>query len=502
MSVRICLALAIVALFAGSKTFANESPQTDAPAQMRCAPPVASLVIRNVTAIDFRGERPDMTENVSIFIADGRIVGILPQGEPDPATPEMVFDGTGLTVIPGLHDMHVHIWDQTELAANLMHGVTTVRNMSGMPFHLRLAEQLEAGALCGPHLLTAGPILNSKGPDSQIYHQIVETGEDAHAAVEQQHALGFRRLKVYSNLSAEAYHAAREEAHRLGMVVTGHVPEGGRSFDETGRPRFALNLAEVVGDGFETIEHVEAIAWHGLEGALDYAAARMLARQIATSKVPVTPTLIAHLNLVEVAQSGGAYAYRSGVETLPPLAQVVAAPSIARWASEQALPERKKHEFYIQFTRILDEEGVPIVAGSDAGIFTNVPGASLLDELELLAVALASPFKAIKAATATPAEILGHAGEAGCLAEGCAADLVLYRCNPLMDINCLRLPEAVIMRGKLFDADQLRGDTGLRALALDHDNERTFSNILEGFAAQGYPITPQQLGEALGGVAP
>lgn len=499
---RIWLALAMASLFNASQVFAAEGPPAAAPADRRCGASGAPLVIRNVTAIDFRGERPDVTENASLVIADGRIAAILPQGAPDPATPETVFDGSGLTVIPGLFDMHVHVWDQTELAANLMHGVTTVRNMSGMPFHLRLADQVEAGALCGPHLLTAGPILNSKGPDSQIYHQIVETAADARAAVRQQHAAGFRRLKVYSNLSAEAYGAAREEARRLGMAVTGHVPEGSRSFDESGRPHFALDLATVIADGFETIEHVEAIAWHGLEGALDHARARRLARQIAARKVPVTPTLIAHLNLVEVAQSGGAYAYRSGVETMPPLAQVVAAPSIARWAGEQALPERRKHEFYIQFTRILDEEGVPLVAGSDAGIFTNIPGASLVDELELLAGALASPFKAIKAATATPAEVLGRAGEAGCLAEGCAADLVLYRCNPLMDINCLRRPEAVIMRGRLFDADQLRGDKGLRALAIAHDNERTFTNILEGFAAQGNPITPQQLGEALQGTAP
>lgn len=78
---------------------------------------------------------------------------------------------------------------------------------------------METGEVCGPHLLTSGPILNSKGPDSQIYHQLVENGEYARAAVRQQYAAGFRRLKIYSNLSAEAYRAARDEARQLAMIL-------------------------------------------------------------------------------------------------------------------------------------------------------------------------------------------------------------------------------------------------------------------------------------------
>lgn len=499
---RIGFALVLVSLCGLSEAKAADHQAAFETGQVNCATPAPPLLVHNVTAIDFRGGSPAVSENVSLVLADGRIARILPQDHPLVQAPGEVIDGTGLTVIPGLHDMHVHLWDRTELAANLMHGVTTVRNMSGMPFHLRLGEQVEAGEVCGSHLVTSGPILNSKGADSQIYHQIVETGEDARAAVRQQYAAGFRRLKIYSNLSAEAYRAARDEARQLGMILTGHAPEGERHVDAEGRPQFTLDFVWAVTDGFETIEHVEAIAWHGLQGIRDHAKARALARRIAATNGTVTPTLVAHLALVEVAQSGGGYAYRSGVETMPPLAQIVASTSITRWAQAQAVPEREKHEFFKEFTRILDEEGVRLVAGSDAGIFTNIPGQSLLDELELLAGALESPFKAIKAATATPAEVLGRKDETGCLDEGCAADLVLYRCDPLMDVNCLRRPEAVILRGKLFDADQLRGERGLRALAVDHDNERTLTNIFEGFASQGNPITPEQLGEAIEGRLP
>ncbi|WP_341711438.1 hypothetical protein [Erythrobacter sp.] len=56
----------------------------------------------------------------------------------------------------------------------------------------------------------------------------------------------------------------------------------------------------------------------------------------------------------------------------------------------------------------------------------------------------------------------------------------------------------MIFRGHLIDAEGLRGQTGLALLANAHDNQRTFANVLEGFAAQGNPVTPEQLGAAIG----
>lgn len=137
---RISFALALVSFWSLSEAKAADQQAVFAIGQVSCATPAPPLLVYNVTAIDFRGERPAISENVSLVLADGRIAQILPQDHLLTQTPGDAIDGTGLTVIPGLHDMHVHLWDQTELAANLMHGVTTVRNMSGMPFHLRLSE--------------------------------------------------------------------------------------------------------------------------------------------------------------------------------------------------------------------------------------------------------------------------------------------------------------------------------------------------------------------------
>ena len=93
---------------------------------------------------------------------------------------------------------------------------------------------------------------------------------------------------------------------------------------------------------------------------------------------------------------------------------------------------------------------------------------------------------ALKAATDAPAQVLGRKGLDGCALEGCAADLVLYACDPLADISCLHSPEALIRGGGWLSKADL---TALRDSARNHNLERTQENVLGGLAAQGVNIS-------------
>ncbi|NJM35032.1 MAG: amidohydrolase family protein [Rhodomicrobium sp.] len=387
----------ISTLVVATLAFAAASSASAATREAHCGEGDGDLIIANVRVIDFRGSKPDVIERATISVENGRVARIARKAPARLSDNAQLIDGSGLTLIPGLHDMHVHVWEESELAANLAHGVTTVRNLSGMPFHLKLAEQVERGELCGAHLLTSGPILNGDGPNKQINHQLVNSAEEARNAVRAQHGAGYRRIKVYSNLSRDAYDAARDEAKSLGMAVAGHTPEGDRRFNEAGEVSFDIGFDELLDDGFETIEHVESISWHALGDKLDARAARKVADKLAKHNVTVTPTLVAHRNLVNVARSQGAYAARPGSETMPPLVQLIERKSVARWAQENPEYEEKKAAFYSRFTEMLDERGARLVAGSDAGIFVNYHGLSLLDELDLLVEAGLTPYSAIRA---------------------------------------------------------------------------------------------------------
>ncbi|MDF1679995.1 amidohydrolase family protein [Ponticaulis sp.] len=436
------------------------------------------VLIRNVETVSFEGPEPVILQDQFILIEDGRITHVSDNAEGLSAP--IVIDGAGQTLIPGLTDMHVHVWDKAELGAYLAHGVTTVRNMSGMPFHLQMADRIESGELTGPRLLTTGPILNSPGPNQQINHQIVETAEEARDAVHWQYEQGFRDLKLYSNLSSEAYQAIREEAEALGMSITGHTPEGHRY---TGVPLdrdFDISFDSLLEDRFLTIEHTESIVWHGLRGLHDDDAAQHLADDIATSGIPVTPTLLAHHNLYRVASEGEAVLTRTGTEWLNPFVQAMEADVHARWLSERPEPVLRNDLFYQQMTGYLHEAGVTLVAGSDAGIFTNIPGVSLLEELELLTESGLSPYEAIQTATVNTANVLQEPDRA-CLHDGCIADLVLYACNPVKDLACIRSPETVIRSGQVFDRTAL--DTLLETAA-QTDAARSETNLMSGLAEQ------------------
>lgn len=106
-------------------------------------------------------------------------------------------------------------------------------------------------------------------------------------------------------------------------------------------------------------------------------------------------------------------------------------------------------------TTLLHEAGVPILAGTDAGVPFSLPGWSLHEELELLVAAGLTPAEVLEAATRGPAEYLGRADELSTIEIGRRADLVLLRRDPLEHIRNTRAIEAVILDGELLDREAL-----------------------------------------------
>ena len=448
-----------------------------------------TLLLRDVRVIHLDREEPAVDQGMSILIEDGKISRITTVEQSDETAAAQIIDGHGRFVMAGLTDMHVHIWDQSSLGAYLASGVTTVRNASGMPVHLRLAAQIERGEVAGPRLITTGPILNSPGPNAQINHEMVTTAEEARLAVRRQYEAGFRALKVYSNLTSEAYEAILDEAQRMGMTIMGHTPEGVRQPGMPNDEPFEIDFGLILNDGFVTIEHVESIVWHGLRDRHDEVAGRELARQIAAAQVPVDPTLLAFYNLLRVAETKGEYLHREGTGLLNPLLVAQSEAEYKRWSGENVPRNRAAFEFYQRMTRIMSEEGVLIVAGSDAGIFTNVPGVSLVEELELLEQAGLDRGRALRAATINAAIALGEQDHAGRVAEGYRADLVLLESDPTKDLASLKSVSAVVAGGRWFDRTAL--DEHL-AEAAQHDIARTQRNLIEALSAQG--VDPDTLG--------
>lgn len=447
----VVLALLIFLAFAMTGYPSALKPQRHAP---------QAVLIDNIRLVSMVPGAPQAEESRAVLVVDGEIAAIGAAGAltlPDTlaADDALVIDGAGRTLMPGLIDAHVHVWDEAELAGFLAHGVTGIRNMSGIPFHLPLIARIEAGRILGPDMVTTGPILNSPGYNQQTNQQIVVTADEARAAVATQYADGYRTLKLYSNLHREAFDAIMNEADRLGMSVTGHTPEGVRGEGVPHEKPFDISFDDVLARNFQTIEHTESIVWHGLRDDLDAEKMRALAAEIAASGVAVDPTLIAHANLVRVAQSDGEYLGRLGTDTINPLLMMLDSETYEYWSHrERAEREAPRAEFYLAATKMMHDAGVPLIAGTDAGIFTNIPGSALTRELELLVEAGLTPYEALQAATVTPAPVLGFE-RAGQIAPGFRGNLILVAGDPLTNVSVVGNPDAVMIDGQLLDEKKL-----------------------------------------------
>lgn len=423
------------------------------------------LLVTQVRIVDAEADRLSAPRDV--LIEDGRITRIETPGLIDPANRRIV-EGEGLYLMPGLIDTHVHVFDEADLAANLVQGVTTVRNMGGLPFHLSMERRIAEGRLLAPRFFTTGPITNERGGrNSDVLQHWVSGEEEARAEVRAQYERGFRHVKVYSNLSRESYTGILTEAERLGMQVSGHPVEGTQEepmgFDATLMGRFT------------SIEHVESIIWHALDDDTDRDRARSLADEIAASGSTVSPTLVVHGNLARIVETEGGHITRPEMSVFNPVISHFEQDRWGFWAGYPHTDRTEMQAFYTEFTGFLHEAGVPLVVGSDAGVMVTPHGISAHDELVWLTHAGLSPAEALQAATTTPAHMLGLAGQIGRVSEGYRADLLLVEDNPLDDIYATRLVRAVIRDGIYLGPDE-RGR--LHQAAERHNRLRTWRRLI------------------------
>lgn len=230
-----------------------------------CTPRAAMVAIRAVTVVDVMNG--SVRAKQTVVVAGNRItaVGAADQVRiPDDAD---LVDATGGFLIPGLWDMHVHSVANVTVDRSLesvaaqdwhfslflAHGVTGVRNMNDgtgdvtleltKAVRRRLAEGDHRGP---PRFLTAGPSVDGDPPLGSN-SVVVRTAAEARAAVEQLVSNRADLVKVYENLSREAYFASLDEARRRGIPVDGHVP-------------FRVTPEEAADAGQRTAEHPEALS--------------------------------------------------------------------------------------------------------------------------------------------------------------------------------------------------------------------------------------------------
>jgi Tol biopolymer transport system component len=371
----------------------------------------------------------DKTQTDMDIVIDGaRIADIAPHGSKPYPAGARVIEAPDLTAIPGLIEFHAHT--QKDFGSNvekawLAYGVTTVRDPGNQPYHgVEDREAAEAGVRLSPRIYTTGNLMEWQ----RVYYKMgVAISGPAEMEMELQRAkaLKYDMIKSYVRMPDLQQRRLVEFAHNeMGVPVSSHE----------------IYPAAYV--GVDSTEHLGATSRRGYspkQGPLarSYNDVTTLFNQ---SRRSITPTNFGALSVY----LGKHPDLRSDprLDLYPGWAQA----TVKKAPPPPALSPTRAGN--LAGIKAFHDGGAQLVAGTDTPIAINLHA-----EIASYVDAGLTPFQALQSATKTPAEFLGL--DAGVLAKGKLADIVLVDGDPRADIaNTVRV-RTVISNGRVLDAAAL-----------------------------------------------
>lgn len=404
--------------------------------------PEGRIAITNARLITMAGQdNMEVIRRGTVLVDGDRIAAIGPSRQVDVPADATVIDAAGMTVMPGLVDVHWHgpqgsqeiiPQQNSELYATLAFGVTTAHDPStDTSTFFAASEMQQAGEIIGPRLFATGTILYGA---LGAFRAIVETPDDA-----VQHV---RRLQKAGAISVKSYNQPRRDqrqkivaaARDLGMLV---VNEGGALFQH--------NMT-MVADGHTGIEHSLSV------GAIYDDVIQFW----GNSRVGNTPTLGVAFGGIQ----GEDYWYEhTDVWANERLLNYVPQEVIdARARRRQKAPEGEyNHILAAQVVNDLDQAGVQIMLGAHG----QREGLAAHWEMWMFEQGGMTPHRALIAGTLNGARYIGMEADLGSLEAGKLADLIVLDENPLENLRSSELVRYVMVGGRIFDAlsmNEVAGD--------------------------------------------
>lgn len=422
-------------------------------------PAARSTALVGGTLIDGFGGPP--LRNSVVLIEGERITAVGQVGSLAVPSGADVISTEGMSVLPGLWDMHVHLminghadyahWDKTypskfesvimpaSAKQLLLAGVTSARDL-GAPLEasINVRDRIKSGKIPGPTLYVSGPFIQKTPyPGTELFRWGVNGEADARAKVKTLADAGVNCIKLIDQdqMSMDEVRAVVDEAHTRGLMVVGH----------SHRPE---EIRRGIAAGVDNFEHT------GLSSAPEYPEDIMTMireRTANMSRGPLywTPTIEGLFNYE---------ALRDNPEQLDDPAWQVGLPPdiIADIRRSIAHPDRLP---YFQLTAIrrptlarkfkqLSDAGVVLLVGTDSGIPMKFHSSSTWRELDAWVNILGvSPMQAIRGATYWPSVAMKVDKDVGTITPGKYADIIAVRGDVLRHIALLQRVDIVVKHG-------------------------------------------------------
>ena len=424
----------------------------------------APVRIANVRVFDPQTEA--LTEPVSVLIEGERIAAV--EAADARGEGEVVIDGAGGSLIPGLFDMHAHL-GESSAALNIAAGITSVRDMGNNNEVLDgLVADIEAGRVAGPRVFRSG-FIEGKSPFNSNNGILVSNEDEAVEAVRTYAARGdMHQIKIYNSTRPEWAPALIEEAHRLGLRVTGHIPAFtdadamiAAGYDELTHIN-QLMLGWVLNEGEDTRTLLRLTALKRLPDLdLDSPEVQATINAMVERGVAIDPTFAIHEALL-LSRNGeispGAVDY---IDHMPASSQRSLRSAWAAIESpEDAAAYRGAFDQVTDALRRLRERGIVMVPGTDMG-----GGLVQHRELELYQSIGMSPAEILAWGGQGMADYLGAGDELGSIEPGKYADFFLVPGDPTADFKAVKTISMVSADGTIYFPEEIYPEFGIRPFA-------------------------------------
>jgi imidazolonepropionase-like amidohydrolase len=411
------------------------------------------------TLIDGYGGRP--LRNSVVIIEGQRIKSVGQVSVLSIPKDAEVISTEGMTVLPGLWDMHVHLminghsdyahWDKTypsqfgpvimpaSAKQLLLAGVTSARDLGGpLKESIEVRDAINAGKIPGPTIYVSGPFIQHEPyPGTELFRWGVKGVEDARAKVRRLAEAGVNCIKLIDQdqMTMDEVRAVVDEAHkrRLPVVAHSHRPE---------------EIRRGLQAGVDCFEHT------GLSSAPEYppdiiAAIRERTAQMALGPLFWTPTIEGLFNYEYLRDNPEQLDDPAWQEGLPPniIADIRKSIEHPNRLSYFQLNPIRRPTLARKFQQ-LRESGVVQLVGTDSGIPMKFHSSSTWRELDAWVNILGvDPMLTIRAATYWPAVAMKVEKDYGTVSEGKYADIIAVRGDALRYIALLQRVDIVIKHG-------------------------------------------------------
>jgi len=390
--------------------------------------PSGTVVLRRARVITMRGD--EVIDNGDIVITDNRITAVGQRGQVRIPAGARQIDLRGKTIMPGLVDIHAHIWPAWgihktqvwEYLANLAYGVTTTRDpQTATTDILSYRDMVEAGRMIGPRVYGTGP-----GVFSRDNLQSLDEARDV-----------LKRYSEYWDTKTIKQYMVGNRQQRQWVIMA--AKEQGLMPTLEGGLDLKLNLTQIM-DGYPGLEHTLPIM----------PLYKDVVQLVAESGVTYTPTLL--------VQYGGPWAENYFYEHT----DVHTDPKMRRFTPHSDLdgtvlrrPWFLEQEY--SFPMAAAVLAKIVAAGGHVGLGGHGQRQGIQCHWELWAIASGGlpNHDVLRIGTVFGAEAIGFGKELGSIEPGKLADLIVLDRNPLDDIRNTNTIRYVVKNGEIFEGDTL-----------------------------------------------